>query len=232
MSEKPTNKKFKDLLIQYLFEIIVIFVGISISFWFDEWRDNRKDREMERKHLIDLKNNLKQDISIITQYIESGKNFINSSHKLATFKNDSDILDSLDFHIDNASSYLPLQTNKTAYEEIKQTGHTSLITNDSLKRFILGHYTLVIPSSEEWSNVDKNYTMTQLIPEMSIYFPVVPDPTNMVSAAQKFKALRVQKLRNLLLTNATYKQATIQSFMTTKIYSEKLVKRIEDELKQ
>jgi hypothetical protein len=232
MPEQQPTKKFKDTLIKYVFEIIVIFIGISISFWFDEWRDNRKDREMERKHLIDLKNNLKQDISIITQYIESGKVFVNSSRKLATFKSDSEILDSLDFHIDNASSYLPLQINKTAYEEIKQTGHTSLITNDSLKRFILGHYTLVVPSSEEWSNVDKNYTMTQLIPEMSIYFPVVPDTTNMVSAAQKIKALRVQKLRNLLLTNATYKQATIQSFMTTKIYSEKLVKRIEDELKK
>jgi hypothetical protein len=232
MPEQQTNKKFKDILIKYLFEIIVIFIGISISFWFDEWRDNQKDREMERKHLIDVKNNLIQDTLILSRVIEGGKIFVNSSRKLATFKNDSEILDSLDFHIDNASSYLPLQTNKTAYEEIKQTGHTSLITNDSLKRFILGHYTLVVPSGEEWSNVDKNYTMTQLIPEISIYFPVVTDTTNMVSAAQKIKALRVHKLRNLLLTNATYKQATIISFVTTKTYSEKLIKRIEDELKK
>jgi hypothetical protein len=149
MSEQQPSKKFKDILIQYLFEIIVIFVGISISFWFDEWRENRKDREMERKHLIDVKNNLIQDTLILSRIIEGGKTFVNSSRKLATFKSNSEILDSLDFHIDNASSYLPLQTNKTAYEEIKQTGHTSLITNDSLKRFILGHYTLVIPSSEE-----------------------------------------------------------------------------------
>jgi hypothetical protein len=232
MPEQQPTRKIKDILIQYFFEIIVISVGISISFWFDEWRSNRKDKEMERRHLIDLKNNLKQDTFMLAQNIKGGKTFVNSSRKLATFKNDKDILDSLDIHIDNAASYLSMKTNQTAYEEIKQTGHTSLITNDSLKKFILGHYTLVVPYSEEWGNIDKNYTMTQLIPEMSIYFPVVPDTTNMVSAAQKMKALKVQKLRNLLLTNATYKQATIQSFMTTKAYSEKLIKRIEDELEK
>jgi hypothetical protein len=231
MSEQLRSKKFKEILVQYVFEILVIFLGISISFWFDEWRGNRKDKELERKHLIDLKSNLKQDTFLLSQMIASGKTFVNSSHKLATFKNDKDILDSLSFYIDNASSYTYLKANQTAYEEIKQTGHTSLITNDSLKMFILQHYTLVLPYAEEWGNIDKNYTMTQVIPEMTNYFPVVPDTTNMVSASQKIKALNHQKLRNLLLTNATYKQATLDVFINTKIQSEKLMKRIEDELK-
>lgn len=232
MLEQPTNKKLKDVLIPYLFEIIVIFIGISISFLFDEWRDNRKDKELERKHLIDLKSNLQQDTFLMSRMIESGKNFVHSSHKLATFKNDKDILDSLDFHIDNATSYLLLKTNKTAYEEIKQTGHTGLITNDSLKKIILQHYTLVIPQGEEWGDIDKNYTMTYIVPEMSNYFPVVMDTTNMVSASQKIKALSIQKLRNLLLNNTIYKQETIKSFMRTKLYSEKLIKRIEKELEK
>jgi hypothetical protein len=232
MSEQPTNRKLKDVLIPYLFEIIVIFIGISISFLFDEWRDNRKDRELERKHLMDLKSNLQQDTFLMSRMIEGGKDFVHSSRKLATFKNDKDILDSLDFHIDNAASYLLLKTNKTAYEEIKQTGHTGLITNDSLKKIILQHYTLVIPQGEEWGDIDKNYTMTYIVPEMSNYFPIVMDTTNMVSASQKVKALRIQKLRNLLLNNAIYKQETVKSFMRTKLYSEKLIKRIEDELKK
>jgi hypothetical protein len=232
MSEQLSSKKLKDILLKYVFEVIVIFLGISISFWFDEWRDNRKDKEMERKHLIDLKNNLKQDTFLLSQLIKSGNTFVNSSRKLATFKNDSDILDSLNFYIDNATSYLPLKTNQAAYEEIKQTGHTRLITNDSLKLIILQHYTLIIKQGEEWSDVDKNYTMTQIIPEMSNYFSVVIDTTNMVSDAQKIKSLKLQKLRNILLNNAAYKQAAINIFKSTKIYSEMLIKKIEDELKK
>ncbi len=230
MLEQTTSKKLKDRLIPYFFEIMVIFIGISISFLFDEWRDNRKDRELEHKHLIDLKSNLQQDTFQLAHMIEGGKIFVNSSRKLATFKNDAAILDSIDFHIDNASSYQLLKSNKTAYEEIKQTGHTGLITNDSLKKIVLQHYTLLIPYCEEWGNIDKNYTLTQLIPEISNYFPTVLDTTNMVSASQKIKALKIQKLRNLLLTNATYKQEAIKVFMSTKIYSEKLIKRIENEL--
>ncbi len=159
MSEQLTSKKFKDVLLKYVFEIMVIFLGISISFWFDEWRDNRKDREMERKHLIDLKNNLKQDTFLLSQLIKAGHTFVNSSRKLATFKNDADILDSLNFHIDNASSYMPIRTNQAAYEEIKQTGHTGLITNDSLKMLILQHYTLIVNQGEEWSEVDKKFIL-------------------------------------------------------------------------
>ena len=173
MSEQLTSKKFKNIFLNYAFEVMVIFLGISISFWFDEWRENRKDREMERKHLIDLKNNLKQDTFLLSQLIKGGNTFVNSSRKLATFKNDADIIDSLNFHIDNATSYLPLRTNQTAYEEIKQTGYTGLITNDTLKMIILQHYTLIVKNGEEWSEVDKNYTMTQIIPEISQYFSVV-----------------------------------------------------------
>ena len=74
-------------------------------------------------------------------------------------------------------------------------------------------------------------TLYQIIPEMSHYFSVV-DSTNMVSATKKIKALRLQKLRNMLLNNAAYKQAAIDVFMSTKIYYEKLIKRIWDELKK
>jgi hypothetical protein len=232
MSEQLSTKSIKEILIQYLFEIIVIFLGISISFWFDEWRDNRKDKEMERKHLSDLRDNLQQDTFTLSFQIKIGQKFVNSSRKLATFKNDADILDSLNNHIDNATSYLFLQTNQTAYEEIKQTGHTSLITNDTLKKSILGHYTIAVPACVEWGNVDKNYTMTQLIPEMTNYFPVAIDASNMVSNAQKIKTLRNQKIRYLLLNNVSYKQATISIFEITKNRAIKLIQKINRELEK
>jgi hypothetical protein len=230
MAEQITDKGINGIFIQYIFEIIVIFIGISISFWFDEWRNNRKDKEMERKHLSDLRDNLQQDTSLLSFQIGIGDRLINSSRKLATFKNDADILDSVNIHIDNATSYLFLQTNQTAYEEIKLTGHTSLITNDTLKKSILGHYTLTIPGCVEWANIDKNYTMSQIIPEMTNSFPVVPEGSNMVSNTQKIKALRNQKLRNLLLNSVTYKQATGSVFQITKSNATNLIRRINREL--
>lgn len=143
---------------------------------------------------------------MLSGMIEHGRKLVASTNKLAYFKLDSEISDSIDYHIDHAASYLNFKSNQTAYEEIKQTGQTNLIKNDSLKRSFLAYYTLVIPYCSEWIEVDRTQTMTALIPEMSIYFPVVPDTLNLVSTQEKIKSLRVKKLRNLLLTSSAYKK--------------------------
>jgi hypothetical protein len=90
---------------------------------------------------------------------------------------------------------------------------------------------LIAPYCTEWTAVDKMQTMTQLIPEISIYFPVVVDTSNVVSVQEKIKSLRVRKVRNLLIMNAAYKQEVIKAFIFTKEIAKKLLKRIDDELK-
>ena len=120
--------------------------------------------------------------------------------------------------------------NQIAYEEIKQSAHTNLIENDSLKTLFLYHYTSTIPNCVEWCKVDETHTMTQLIPEMTIYFPVVADSLNRVSPLEITKALRGRKLRNLLLANSTYKKTTILFFRMTQKSTKALLKKVDEEL--
>ena len=58
MEERKSKNIFKVILEKYVSEILVIFIGISISFLFDEWRDNRRDDETVEKHLTFLRANL------------------------------------------------------------------------------------------------------------------------------------------------------------------------------
>lgn len=232
MTEIKVKASPKYDLKKYIAEVLIIFIGISISFLFDEWRDNRKDDETAQKHLSVLRSNLIQDTLQLTGMIDLGKKLVRSTNKLSYFKLDAEIADSVDFHIDNAASYLNFKPNQTAYEEIKQTAHTNLIKNDSLKRAFLSYYTLIIPYSTEWCTVDRTQTMTQLIPEMTIYFPVVPDTQHIVSAPEKIRSLKTRKLRNLLLTSATYKQEVIKTFTFTKEICKSLLKRVDGELKK
>jgi hypothetical protein len=74
--------------------------------------------------------------------------------------------------------------------------------------------------------------MTQLIPEMSIYFPVVTDSSELIATDEKIKALRIKKLRNLLLANATYKKETINTLVLTKKVAADLLKKVDIELKK
>ena len=230
MEGKKIKQFLKDALEKYISEVLVIFIGISISFFFDEWRENRKDKETMRKHLTVLKNNLVQDTLQLTLMIKYGNSFVRNIDKLVYFEKDSEITDSLTQYIDNAASYLVFKPNQIAYEEIKQSAHTNLIENDSLKTLFLYHYTSTIPNCVEWCKVDETHTMTQLIPEMTIYFPVVADSLNRVSPFEIAKALRVKKLRNLLLANSTYKKTTIQFFRMTKKSTKALLKKVDEEL--
>ncbi len=232
MAEKVAKQNFKGLLLRYFSEVLIIFIGISVSFLFDEWRENRKDQETALKHLTILKSNLIQDTIILSGMIGVGKKITQSSNKLAYFKLPEEISDSISFHIDNASSYLDFKSNQTAFEEIKASSQTNLIKTDSLKTSFLTYYTFVVPYCNEWTTVDKTHTMTQLIPEMSIYFPVVKDSLNLVSTQEKTNALRIKKLRNLLLTNYTYKLEVINTFSRTKIAAKNLLTRVEAELEK
>lgn len=231
MDERGNKRFFKGSLEKYISEILVIFIGISISFFFDEWRDNRRDDEIVKKHLIVLRANLVKDTLNLTFMIQTGNKFVNSIDKLTYFKADSQIIDSVNYYIDHAGSYLLFNPNQMAYEEIRQMAHTSLIKNDSLKTLFLSYYTSTLPYCTEWCKIDETHTMTQLIPEMSVYFPVVADSLNVVSSQEKVKSLRKKKLRNLLLANSVYKRETINAFIFTKQKSINLLRKVDDELK-
>lgn len=225
------SNTFKDALKKYASEVVVIFIGISISFWFDEWRGNRKDRETEQKILQNLKENLAQDTFLLGKTSQNVNAMVNGAEKLIRFEQDEEILDSVSFYIDMAASYTGILINQTTYEEMKQTGNTRLIQNDTLKRAILGHYTSLIPYVKEWCEVDKTHTLTQLIPEMSAYFPVVIDTTNMVSASQKIQSLKTPKLKYLLLTNLTYKKEAAKTLLIANANTKRLIAQIDKALK-
>ncbi|MBN8820936.1 MULTISPECIES: hypothetical protein [unclassified Spirosoma] len=232
MSEKEEKHPFKVILEKYISEILVIFIGISISFFFDEWREGRRDDETIKKHLEFLRTNLVEDTLNLTSRIKHSSKLVNSINKLTYFRSDTEIKDSIHFHIDNAASYLFFKPNQMAYEEIRQTAHTNLIKNDSLKILFLSYYTSTIPYCTEWCKIDETHTMTQLIPEMSNYFPVVADSLKIISSQEITKALRLKKLRNLLLANAVYKKEGINSFITTKKIAIKLLKKVDNELQK
>lgn len=218
---------YKDTLKKYLSEVIAIFLGISISFWFDEWRDDRKDRETERKILQNLKENLAQDTLLLGMTCQRVDFMVQGAEKLILFKQDAKIMDSVSHYIDMAASYTGVLTNQTTYEEIKQTGQTRLIQDDTLKKAILGHYTTLMPYVNEWCEVDKTHTMTQLIPEMSNYFPVVIDTMGLVSASRKIAYLKMPKLKHLLITNVTYKKEAVKAIKMAHANTKRLVTRID-----
>jgi hypothetical protein len=223
---------FKSTFKRYLSEIAVIFLGISISFWFDEWRGDRKDRELEQKILQNLRENLTQDSLVFSRTATGFESMLKGVEKLVELKPSAALTDSVGYYIDMAASYTGVFANQVTYEEIRQTGHTRLIQNDTLKKAILGHYTSLLPYVKEWCDVDKTHTMTQLIPEMSHYFPPIIDTNGIVSANKKIEYLKTPKLRYLLITNLAYKKEAVKSIKMASGNTKRLLGMIDRALKK
>jgi hypothetical protein len=231
MSEQ-NKPSLRATLLKYLSEIVIIFLGISMSFWFDEWRGNRKDRETEQIILRGVRDNLVRDTLSLRAMMPYGERIIDCSNKLLALKKEKEIKDSLDTYLDMALTSVIFNATQTTYEEMKQTGRTSLIQDDTLRKAIIAHYTVIIGYCNEWTAASKTHTETQLMPEMTNYFSVVEDSVQPIPIAQKIEALKSRKLRNILLVNILCKKGTLGAFEQTISRSKKIIGRIDKVLKK
>jgi hypothetical protein len=231
MSEQ-NKPNIKVTLLKYLSEIVIIFLGISMSFWFDEWRNNRKDRETEQIILRGVRDNLVRDTLSLRYMMRYGERIIICSNKFLALKDEKEIKDSLETYLDMALTSMSFNATQTTYEEMKQTGRTSLIQDDTLRKAIISHYTVVLGYCNEWTAADKSQTETQLIPEMMNYFSVVEDSVRPIPIAQKIEGLKARKLRNILLVNILCKKGTLAAYEQTVSRSKKIIGRIDKVLKK
>src|SRR5690242_4945613 len=76
------NKKITRTLLRYLTEIVVIFVGITISFMFDGWRESRNDRKEQVEFLNSLLADLRFKRDEINYEAKTAQQFIDSADRV------------------------------------------------------------------------------------------------------------------------------------------------------
>jgi hypothetical protein len=201
---------------RYLSEIIVIIIGITLSFVFDEWRNERKDRRDEHSYLTMLQEDLTHDTTVLGMYILRQEEAIRCTQRLASFGAVADVEDSLFFLLDNTAGYVEFAPRSAAFEELRQTGRTSLLNNSLLRRQVFTLYTQVYPFLKEWTLVDKTHVLSSLIPEITNHLPIAADSASLSRFSSHAKALQQGRLNYLLHTEASFKQAVLGTLKLAK----------------
>ena len=158
------NKKVKKYILKYTLEFLVIVLGISVSFWLNNWTENRLLNNQKKENLINLKSAIQKDSDLL-ENIESFNDFrLNSlSQVLKWSKSSRDTVDSLILVLrDNTIWNKPIPKefendffyktitwierprmmiiNSYAMEEIKSSGIYSKIKNKHLKDLVNNYY--------------------------------------------------------------------------------------------
>ena len=131
-----TENKFSKYLIYAIGEIVLVVIGILIALQINNWNEERKERKIERKMLIELKGALQRNIDFTNWAISNNEQKqVSNQIILEHFDDGIQYQDSLAKHFSNGITWFNVNLENQAYETLKSVGiHT--ISNDTIRNML------------------------------------------------------------------------------------------------
>jgi hypothetical protein len=124
---------------RYLAEFVVIFLGVSLSFFAEDLRENRRDRHEERASLVRLHSNLTES-DFENELTRTSLSLSGIERILAVRDSARPSADSLSAWLSDAAACTPVVVNRSEYESLRSSGKLSLLRDADLRRLLTAHY--------------------------------------------------------------------------------------------
>ena len=193
----------KKYLFKYTLEFFVIVTGISLSFWINEWNNNRMNSDKELFFLNGLKNDLEIQINSFNNYDDFSNNTIKLGNSIleeySIFQNFKET-DSLNFKLSRLLYSSTYPSVNTTFNELSSTGQFTLFENNLLASKVIKYY----QDSESYNNrLTKN---TDIVYYNEI-FPIIKssiiiDPNNFGLINDKINLISSEKLLKTILNSS------------------------------
>jgi hypothetical protein len=140
-SSKAKNPKSKTSWLKLSLELIVVFIGVSAGFLFDNYREEQSNRKLEDKYLESFYNNVRADSVELQNMIQSNQNNIDISGRTValmqagTCTNDSALLA---FGV--MATFNNLNMEDATYESAVNSGNLGLISDFGIQEKIVYYY--------------------------------------------------------------------------------------------
>jgi len=132
MKPKSKNNRTKSIG-RYLTEIIVIIIGITLSFALNEWNQGRNDHKAYNRHLESLSDDLEIDYKQMSSDMKSTNRIINSLvFALKYDPANTDSLPKLSGSIKEIMSYTNFLPNNNTFRMLNNTGGLTVFENKEL----------------------------------------------------------------------------------------------------
>jgi hypothetical protein len=156
--QKETNLKY------YLYEILIIFIGITVAFALNSWWEGIKTSKLEEKYLKGIKNDLSENISGLTGLIEIAEDNYNAIQKIIGMISQNNY--QTDTIINNSvrMAYLfEFTPRATTFETMKASGNLNIISGYDLKNKIVEVHSY-FSEIKKFDDLYRNYIYDYVIP--------------------------------------------------------------------
>lgn len=126
---------------EYLIELLVVIIGISIAFSIENYAANRKEKAEELLHLKGIVDDLETDARVFLEfagYTESTLNYVRRFNQL--IRENDQTNDSLNFLLLRAGWISNYEPRDISYNSLKTSGGLDKLRNFELRRKVVYHY--------------------------------------------------------------------------------------------
>lgn len=229
-AEAPTRNRLDWT--RLFFEFVIVVVGISLSFWIQDWREQAAMQKEETRYLKGFTQELRTDLEILRKRMDLLKRVsagIRAS--LDPTQRETLTVTQLDQIMDAALTYAGIAPSKATYTEFRQTGGSKLFKDKALLADLIHLYERDYNQATEWGDINRDFVLDRMFPYIEEHGPGVSGSVEGTMATGYhvvFLALEhEQRFRNLLTTNVTFKdgQRAIFGGLVTRI--EEVLARLE-----
>ena len=147
----------------YLFEILVVFLGIMAAFVLNSWWQGVKESNLEQKYITGLKNDIEKNITELSGLIEIEEDNNNAIQKVVRMISRNEYPVDTIIHYSVRMAYLfEFKQNSITFETLKASGNLEIISDYDLRNKIVevyNHYSHIIKFDDMYRKYIDDYVI-------------------------------------------------------------------------
>lgn len=189
-------------------DIVVLILGITLSFEVEQWRQDRDSAQLERRTWAAARDDLATDTLVLARYVKVLDRMAHACDALLG----TPPADSISADMSCIISYPQFRPSSATYEELRQTSNARGLQHRKLFNSLTRLHTAAYAVTADWDRVDAQLVVERGFPYLeanapSTYADLAADTTG-PGLRDAWKALHTRpQFRNLVGTSRTFKDA-------------------------
>ncbi len=211
-------------------EVLLVMIGILLALQVNNWNGNKKDRKTETKLLIELKVNLKSNLTKLQSDLKKETRSIKSIEFVVDhITKRKEYHDSLDMYFKKALFSPDIVLSTSGYEAIKSRGF-EIVNNDTLRKSIIELYDVVYDDLlSETVRLENQFWPTAVLPAIHKHFMFLESGAKPVDYNS---LLDDKKYINMMLHRKHFRKQAFEFKTESLNHTAYIISLIEKELKE
>ncbi|KAA3599124.1 MAG: hypothetical protein DWQ06_10930 [Calditrichaeota bacterium] len=220
-------QNFKEInWLKYTIELLVVILGVSIAFMLDNWKENKKNIELEKNFLSSFQNDLGKDNKDLENVISFEEKSLNElKNVIKKYAKGEEVSENELFSVfQSMLSFSFIKANNNTFEFVKNSGHLAIIKNYRLKESFVAYY----QKQSEVKYLEKfqsDYVNSFFLPFLNKNFDIL------AQEIPNKEILNSMEMKNIITGLLVLKTQSLESTKKLELYNSELRKDLDNELK-